>query len=368
MGITLAELARLVQAEVRGEYGFVIERANSLELAGPRDIAFVAGQRYLSDLAATRAGAVILKPSEAAHFPGNVLIAGNPHLAFARICAHLHPEPMPQAGIHVSAIVEASARVAGTAIVGPGAVIGADSVIEAGAWIGAGCVVGRGVIVGERSRLVARVVVGDGCVVGRDCLLQPGAVIGADGFGFARDGSRWIRQPQLGRVTIGDDVEIGANTTVDRGTFGDTTIGDRVKLDNLIHIAHNVRIGEDTAIAACVGIAGSTVIGKRCTIAGQAGIIGHVEIADDVHITAATAVMGSLTEAGVYSSGIRAEPAADWRRNVARLHRLDELARRVRKLEQAVQRLAGIENHGGRTINASIDDDSSDNDSSGSTS
>jgi UDP-3-O-[3-hydroxymyristoyl] glucosamine N-acyltransferase len=172
-------------------------------------------------------------------------------------------------------------------------------------------------------------------VLGRDCLVHPGAVIGADGFGYAKDGERWVKQPQLGRVTIGDEVEIGANTTIDRGALGDTIVGHGVKLDNLIQIAHNVRIGDHTAIAACVGIAGSAVIGRRCTIGGQTGIAGHIEIADDVHVTACSLVTVSITEPGsVYSSAIKAVPAAQWRRNAARLYQLDELARRLRRLEE----------------------------------
>lgn len=339
MGVTLAELARLVQGRVRGEPGFQVERANSLDRAGPRDIAFVDGARYLNRLAESRAGAVILRDADAAHFSRNAVVVENPQLAFARVCAFLHPAPAPTPGLHSSAIVDPSARVAATATVGPATVIGPGAAIGDGVWVGPGCVIGSNATIGEGTRLVARVAVQNDCVIGRHCLLHPGAVIGADGFGFAKDGGRWIKQPQLGRVVIGDDVEIGANTAIDRGTFGDTVIGNGVKLDNLIHIAHNVRIGDDTAIAACVGIAGSTVVGKRCTIAGQAGIIEHVEIADDVHITAASVVTTSLTQPGVYSSSLRAEPAAQWRRNMARLHRLDELARRLRRLEQQLQRL-----------------------------
>ncbi len=339
MSITLTELARLVQGRVRGEPGFVVTRANSLDRAGPQDITYVAGGRHLPQLADTRAGAVLLTETDAAQFSGNVIIVSNPHLAFARICDHLHPLSIPATGVHPSAVVATDARIAPTAVIGPMAVIESGAVIAAGTWVGPGCIVGRNVAIGEQTRLIARVVVHDDCIIGRDCLLQAGAVIGAEGFGFARDGSHWIKQPQLGRVVIGDRVEVGANTTIDRGTFDDTVIDSGVKLDNLIHIAHNVRIGEDTAIAACVGIAGSSTIGKRCTIAGQAGIIGHVEIADDVHITAATAVMSPLTESGVYSSGIRAESAPTWRRNEVRLHQLDELARRLRRLEQQLQRL-----------------------------
>ena len=340
MGVTLAELAHLVQGRVRGEPGFVVERANSLEGAGPRDIAFVASARYLNRLAETRAGAVILTEAYAAHFSGNAVIVENPQLAFARVCSYLHPTAAPTPGVHPSAVLEPSARVAASATIGPMTVVGSGAIIGDGAWIGPGCVIGSKAVIGEHTRLVARVVVQNDCVIGRDCLLHPGVAVGVDGFGFARDGSRWIKQPQLGRVVVGNHVEIGANTTIDRGTFGDSVIGDGVKLDNLIHIAHNVRIGDDTAIAACVGIAGSTVIGKRCTIAGQVGIIEHVNITDDVHITVTSVVTNSLTQPGVYSSSLRAEPAAQWRRNIARLYQLDELARRLRRLEQQLQELA----------------------------
>ncbi len=339
MGVTLAELARLVQGTVRGESGFVVERANSLECAGPQDISFATGARYLDRLADTHAGVVILTELDAARFSRHVLMVNNPALAFARVCAHLHPPLTPVAGVHSSAVVDPSARIAATATIAPTAVVGPGTAIGERVSIGPGCVVGRNCVIGEHTRLIARVVVQDDCVIGRNGLLHAGAVIGSDGFGFARDGSRWIKQPQLGRVVVGNDVEVGANTTIDRGTMGDTLIGDGVKLDNLVHIAHNVRIGDDTAIAAGVGIAGSTVIGKRCTIAGQAGIIEHLQIVDDVHITATSLVTNSITQSGVYSSNLKAEPVAQWRRNVARLNQLDKLTRRLRQMEQQLQRL-----------------------------
>ena len=339
MSSTLAELARLVQGTVRGEAGLVVERANSLERAGAHDISFVADKRHLAELRHCAAGAVIMTTDSAAGFAGNALIVINPSLAFARISAHLHPVSTPAPGIHPSAVVDSTARIAASAAVGPLSVIGAGSTIDEGAMVGPGCVIGRHVTIGAHTRLMARVVVSDDCVVGRRCLLLPGAVIGADGFGFARDGAHWVRQPQLGRVVIGDDVEVGANTTVDRGTFDDTVLADGVKLDNLVHIAHNVRVGADTAIAALVGIAGSTVVGARCTIAGQAGIIDHVEIADDVHIAAASPVTNSLEHAGVYAATLKAEPAVQWRRTMVRLGRLDELARRLRQLEEQLQSL-----------------------------
>lgn len=337
MGVTLAELAQLVQGQVRGDPGFVVERANSLDRAGANEISFVVDARHVKGAAETRAGALVVTADLAHQFSVNVVVTANPALAFARICARLHPAQSTAPGIHSAAVVHSTARVAASAVVGASASIETDAVIGEQVYIGPGCVIGRGAIIGDGSRLIANVTVLDSCVVGRNCLLHPGAVIGADGFGFARDGSRWVKQPQLGRVVIGDDAEIGANSTVDRGTFGDTVIGNGVKLDNLVHIAHNVRIGDDTAIAAMVGIAGSTVIGKRCTIAGQAGIIDHAEIADDVHITATSLVAESITQAGVYSSSLKAEPAAQWRRNAVRFGQLDELARRLYRLEKQLK-------------------------------
>lgn len=341
MGLTLEELARRVQGRVRGRPDVEIERVAPLDSAGAHDIAFVADTRHASGLSQTAAGAVVTTPILAEGFTGNALIVDNPRLAFARIAAWLHPEPAFTPSVHPSAVVDGGARVHPEACIGPHAVVEVDAVIGEGAQVGPGCFVGRNAVIGPRTRLVARVVVARDCVLGRDCLVHPGAVIGADGFGYAKDGERWVKQPQLGRVVIGDEVEIGANTTIDRGTLGDTVVGHGVKLDNLIQIAHNVRIGDHTAIAACVGIAGSTVIGRRCTIGGQTGIAGHIEIADDVHVTACSLVTASITEPGsVYSSAIKAVPAAQWRRNAARLYQLDELARRLKRLEENFRQLA----------------------------
>ncbi len=337
MTFTLAELARRFQGKVRGNPDVRIERVATLEAAGPHDIAYCSDRKYLPQHARTAAGAVILAEADAAEFGGTALIAANPHLCFARVAALLHATPAFQAGAHATAVVALGARVAATAYVGAHAVIESGATVADGAYIGPGCVIGAGAIVGARSRFVAQVYIGERCVIGEDCLFQPGAVIGADGFGYARDGARWEKVPQLGRVVIGNGVEIGANTTVDRGSLNDTVIGDGVKLDNLIQIAHNVRIGENTAIAALAGIAGSAIIGKRCTIGGQAGINGHLEIADDVHITACSLVTGSITKPGVYSASLKAEPAEKWRRNAARLHRLDEMARRLSDLEKKLK-------------------------------
>lgn len=340
MAVTLAELARRFQGKVRGDSAIAVERVATLEAAGARDIAYVSDRKYAALLSGTAAGAVILTEADARLYAGTALIVDDPHLCFARVAAILHPARAFEPGAHATAVVEPTASVAKTAWIGPHAVIGRRAAIGDGVFIGAACVVGEGVTIGARTRLMARVTVEDNCVIGENCLFHSGAVIGSDGFGYARDGERWQKIPQVGRVVIGDDVEVGANTTIDRGAMGDTVIGDGVKLDNLIQIAHNVRIGENTAMAACVGIAGSTVIGKRCTVGGQAGISGHLVIADDVHITATSLVTSSIAEAGQYSASLKAEPAENWRRNAARLHQLDKMARRVTEIEKKLKQLS----------------------------
>lgn len=338
MAVTLAELARRFQGRVRGNPDLVIKRAASLDSAGPDDIAYLSDRKYLTQLASTAAGAVILAEPDAAHRTGPALIVANPHLCFARVAQLLHSSPAFKPGAHASAVISPSARIAASAWVGPHSVVEDGAEIMDDAYIGPGCLVGSRATVGARSRLVGHVVIGDQCAVGADCLLHPGAVIGSDGFGFARDGEQWQKVPQLGRVIVGNSVEVGANTTIDRGALDDTLIGNGVKLDNQIQIAHNVHLGDNTAIAAFVGIAGSTKIGKRCTIGGQAGITGHLEIADDVHVTAGSLVTSSIRQAGAYSSSLKAEPAEKWRRNAARLHHLDEMSQRLKTLEEKWQK------------------------------
>ncbi len=337
MAVTLAELARRFQGRVRGNPDLVIERAASLESAGPHDIAYLSDKKYLPRLSSTAAGAVILAEPDASHYAGSSLIVDDPHLCFARVAQLLHP-PLPfRPGKHATAVISPESRIAATAWIGPHSVVESGAEIMDDVYVGPGCFVGSRTTVGARSRLVGHVAICDRCVVGEDCLLHPGAVIGSDGFGFARDGEQWQKVPQLGRVVIGNAVEVGANTTIDRGALNDTVIGNGVKLDNQIQIAHNVRIGDNTAIAACVGIAGSTSIGKRCTLGGQAGVIGHLEIADDVHITAGSLVTSSIRQAGAYSASLKAVPAEKWRRNAARLHQLDEMSRRLKLLEEKLQ-------------------------------
>jgi len=250
----------------------------------------------------------------------------------------LHPEPAVVGGRHPSAVVADSARVDPSAWIGATAVVEEDAEIGPRVFVGPGSIVGAGCRIGADSRLVARVTLCTRTRVGKRVLLQPGAVIGREGFGFAKDGECWVRIPQLGGVRLGDDVEIGANTTVDRGALEDTLIADGVKLDNLIQIGHNCSIGEHTAMAACSGISGSTEIGRNCTLGGAVGMAGHLRIGDNVHFTGMAMVTRSFTEPGVYSSGIPAMPSVEWRRNVARFRHLDELARRLKGLEEKQDR------------------------------
>ena len=329
----IGDLAAELGLELHGDPAVPVDHVASMRDAGPGGLAFLADPRYRRYLADTGAAAVIATAEQAAESPCPVLVAGNPHLAFARAAQLLHPTVV-EPGCDPSARIDATARVADGARVEAGAVIEADAVVEAGARIGAGALVGPGARVGADSQLFPRSVVMDGCRIGRNCRLHPGCVIGADGFGYAHDGEGWERVPQVGGVVIEDDVDIGANTTIDRGAIGDTRIGRGVKIDNQVQIGHNVEIGEHTAMAACVGISGSTRIGRFCTIGGAVGMAGHLVIADHVHITGMTQVTKSLKQAGVYSSGTGVEANASWRRNAARFHHLDTLARRVRELER----------------------------------
>jgi UDP-3-O-[3-hydroxymyristoyl] glucosamine N-acyltransferase len=337
MGATLGELAVRFGCELRGDPDVVVTTVGTLPGASGDAIAFYVNPRLRRELARTRAAAVVLSPAAADASPVPVLLSPNPHAVFARIAMLLHPVPAAPAGVHPSAIVDPAARVAASACVGPFVQVGAGSVVGERAYIGAGSVLGQGVTLGDDVRLVARVTVCDGVTVGARSILHPGAVVGGDGFGYAPERGAWIKVPQVGSVRIGEDVEIGANTTVDRGAIEDTVIAEGVKIDNLVQVGHNVRIGAHTAIAGCVGIAGSAVIGARCQIAGQSGIAGHLEICDDVVLTARALVVNDITEPGVYASAVPVEKFADWRRILGRLKRIDGMARKLSSL----QRLAG---------------------------
>jgi UDP-3-O-[3-hydroxymyristoyl] glucosamine N-acyltransferase len=335
MPLRLAELAVRFGCELQGDPDALIERVASLQEASPGSLAFLANPRYRRFLAGTRATAVVLDAGSAAECPVAALVARNPYATYARIAQLLHPAPPVVAGRHPSAVVAAGAQVDASAHVGALAHVAAGATIGPRAFVGPGSVVLAGAQVGADTRLVARVTLCEGVRIGERCLLHPGCVIGADGFGQAPDAGTYVKVPQLGSVVLGDDVEVGSNTTIDRGAIGDTLIGDGVKVDNQVQIGHNVRIGEHTVIAGCAGISGSTVIGRRCMIAGMVGVAGHLEICDDVAITGRTMVSSSIRQPGVYSSALHADEAKRFRRNAARFQQLDELARRVRRLEKA---------------------------------
>jgi UDP-3-O-[3-hydroxymyristoyl] glucosamine N-acyltransferase len=331
MTVRLGELAVRFGCQLRGDPQAAVESVATLEAAGPGSVSFLANARYRRFLRTTRATVVILEPRHAQECPTAALLADNPYALYARVATLLHPPPQAPAGVHPSSVVAAGCSIAASASIGPQAVIESDVRIGERVVVGPGCVVQSGVVLEDDVRLIASVTLGRGVRIGRRTLVHPGCVIGADGFGFANDAGSWIKVPQVGAVRIGNDVEIGANTTIDRGAIGDTVIEDDVKLDNQIQIGHNVRIGAHTAIAGCVGISGSTSIGQRCLIGGAVGIVGHLTIVDDVVITGLTMVSRSLTKPGVYSSALPAEEARLFRRNAARFRRLDEWYRRSTK-------------------------------------
>jgi UDP-3-O-[3-hydroxymyristoyl] glucosamine N-acyltransferase len=286
-------------------------------------LSFLANPKYRRQLEATHATAVLVAPENAASCRVAALVDPNPYLAYARIAGVLHPEAPAAPGIHPSAVVSAKARVAPSASVAALAVIEDDVQIDDWVLVGPGSIVQRGAHIGADSRLLTRGPVCAGVRIGQRCILHAGAVVGADGFGFAPDAGTWLKVPQIGSVQIGDDVEIGANTTIDRGAIDDTLVEQGVKLDNQIQVGHNVTIGAHTAVAGCVGISGSTTIGRRCMIGGGVGIAGHLTIADDVVVTGCSLVSASIRQAGSYSSGMPAVETRLWRRMVAHLRRLD---------------------------------------------
>lgn len=331
--VRLADIAAQLGGEVVGDPETRVSQVATLKSAGPEHISFFAQGRYREELQATRAGAVIVSAEERDATTLPRIVCADPYLYFAQVSRLLNPPAPVQPGVHPSAVIDASAFIDPTAHIGPGCVIEAGANIGPGVAVGAGCIVGARSTIGEGSRLYPRVTIYADCVIGRRAIIHSGAVIGADGFGFAQQQGRWLKIPQIGRVVIGDDVEIGANTTIDRGALGDTVVEEGVKLDNQIQIGHNVRIGAHTAIAGATAIAGSTTIGKRCTIAGAVGFAGHLHIADGTVITGMTAVSRSINKAGIYSSGTQMVDNHTWRKSAVRFNQLDEMYRRLRELE-----------------------------------
>ena len=342
LGDIVLALQGLIAGELCGDGDLPIQRLAPLESADAGSLSFLSNPRYAAQLAASAAGCVIVAPAlrEAALARGAVIITADPYLYFARLTQWWAARQRRTAvvGVHPSAVIEPGAQLHPSASVGPLSYIGAGALIGAGVVIGSHAHIGDHALVGEGSRLAARVTLGEACCIGRRAIVHPGVVIGADGFGFAPEGcgdeARWQKIEQLGAVIIGDDVEIGANTCIDRGALADTVIDEGVKLDNLIQIGHNVRIGAHSAMAGCVGIAGSARIGRHCTAGGGAIILGHLELVDHVHITAATVITRSILKPGQYSGLFPFDDNASWEKNAATLRQLYTLRERLRALEK----------------------------------
>lgn len=328
-------LAKQLGLALNGAPDQTITGLATLESAGPSHISFYSNRRFHQALTRTRAGAVILRAEDVDECPVPALVSDNPYASYARLSQLFAPPPVGEPGIHPSAIVAPGARIAPDASIGPHVVIGAGTIVDARARIGANCVIGRDCHLGIDARLMPNVTLYDGVHLGARVLVHSAAVLGADGFGFASDGEGHHKIAQLGGVSIGDDVEIGAGTTIDRGALDDTVIEAGVKIDNQVQIAHNVRVGANTVICGCSAIAGSSVIGKNCIIAGAVGIINHVSICDRVTVTAMSLVNQSITEPGVYSSGTGLSDTASWRKNIVRFRQLDSISKRLQSLESA---------------------------------
>lgn len=335
----LAEITARFGGRALGDANTRIHQIATLESAQPGHLAFLSSSKYRARLASTRASAVIVgvPDAEATQLPR--IVCDNPYLYFARVSAFLNPPPPVVPGKHPSAVIGDNAQIDPTAHIAAHVVIGANVRIGAHCVIMSGCNIGAGSTIGDNACLHSNVVVYHDCVLGNNLIAHSGVVIGADGFGMAMDEDRWLKIPQIGRVIIGDDVEIGANTTIDRGALDDTVIEDGVKLDNQIQIAHNVRIGAHTAIAGCVGIAGSTTIGKYCRIGGSAGILGHLNIADHVEISSFTLIGKSIPKRGSYTGIFPFSSNEEWRKNAAHLRHLDELADKIKFLQQEIEAL-----------------------------
>jgi UDP-3-O-[3-hydroxymyristoyl] glucosamine N-acyltransferase len=323
MELTLGELAVRFGCELRGDPDARVSRVATLEAADARSLCFLSDARYLPQLPGTAAGAVVLAPQHLGECTVAALIHKNPHACYARMAQALYADQLPPPGIHASSVIDSTARIGARTAIGPG------------------CCVGPGAVIGADCRLHARVTIAAGVQVGDRVIVHSGAVVGADGFGYAREGAVSIKVPQVGGVRIGNDSEIGANTTIDRGAIVDTVIGEHVKIDNQVQIAHNCSVGDYTVISAQVGLAGSTHLGKRCMIGGQVGFVGHLTVCDDVAITGATMVSKSIAIPGVYSGAIPAETQRTWQRLVARFKRLDHEARRLARMELRLGKTTG---------------------------
>lgn len=340
VALPLSEIAVRYGCELVGDPDAEVSRVATLSGAGEGSISFLANQAYRGQLADTKATAVILSPDDAEQCATNCLTTPNPYAVYALVAQQLYPDPPVQAGIHPTAIIGENCKLDDGCSIAAGAVLGDRVEVGANTRIGPNCVLDDDVSIGRDCHLKANVSLYVSVVVGDRCCIHAGAVIGADGFGMAQSDTGWVKVPQVGTVVVGNDVDIGANTAIDRGAIDDTRIGNDVKLDNLVQIGHNVVIGDHTALAGMAGVAGSTTIGQRCMIGGGAGIGGHIELADDVIIMGRGNVSRSISQKGVYSSAITAEEAGKWRRIAARLKRIDAMAGKVNTLEKVVRAMS----------------------------
>ncbi|GAA0199351.1 UDP-3-O-(3-hydroxymyristoyl)glucosamine N-acyltransferase [Kangiella japonica] len=336
---TLQDIAQSIGAELQGEPQLIITAVSPLDTAEKSHISFINDPKYIAKIEGSSASALIVTPDVAEKASGNLLIMADPYLGFARAAQIFDSTPKP------SAIISESAAIDESVTIGENVYIGPNVVIEAGVTIGSGCIIESGVFIGQNSaigpntRIYPNTVLYHGISLGKDCIIHANVVIGSDGFGYAHDQGQWVKIPQVGGVVIGDDVEIGAHTAIDRGALESTTIGNGVKLDNHIHVAHNVTIGDYTAIAGCTAIAGSAKIGKYCTIAGRVSILGHLTICDKAHITATTFVNKSITKPGAYSSGTTHQDNKDWQKSAIRFRQLDTMWRKMKQLEKELLQL-----------------------------
>lgn len=339
---TLAELAAATQTTVQGNADKAIQAVASIEQAQTHELSYIRDRKYFNLLNTSKAGALILTADLAAQYQGDALISKNPYLTYARVVTLFNPMHRPVAGIHPSAVIAEDVSLGADVHIGANVVLESGVSVGANTIISAGCYLGRNVQLGAHSFLYPKVTLYSDTEIGERAIIHSGAVLGADGFGFVPEAAGWYKIPQVGKVILGNDVEIGANTCIDRAAMGYTRLGDGVKLDNLIHIAHNVQIGDHTVIAACTGIAGSAKIGSHCQISGMCSIAGHLVIADRVTITGTSFVINSITEPGVYSSGVTVEEHGLWRKNAVRFRQLDQMARRLASLEK---QLAALQNN-----------------------
>jgi UDP-3-O-[3-hydroxymyristoyl] glucosamine N-acyltransferase len=342
MSYTLKQLADKIDAEVHGDENHLIHSLATLSTANTQQISFLANKKYNQQLSTTNAGAVIISPKSLNDCHTNALVMDNPYLGYALTAQLLDTTPKPAQNIHSSAQIASDVSLGKNVAIGANAVIEQGVVIDDNVVIGAGCFIGECVKIGENTKLWMNISIYHRVEIGRDCLIQANTVIGSDGFGYANEKGQWLKIPQLGTVLIGNNVEIGASTTIDRGALENTIIKDGVILDNQIQIAHNVVIGENTAMAACSVIAGSTTIGKNCVIAGLVGINGHIDVADGIVFTGMTMVTKNVKEPGVYSSGMPCQSNKEWNKNNARIRKLESILTRMKSAEHGIEHLNNI--------------------------